>query len=47
LRLIEESNTLIRSARDDLARGAARGIPEAPACPEPRAAAPMGLGAQG
>jgi len=42
LRLIEASNALIRTTRDDLARAAAPAAipPEAPACPEPRAAAP-------
>jgi beta-N-acetylhexosaminidase len=49
LRLIEESNVLIRGAREDLGRAAAAGgFPsEAPVCPEPRAAAPTGSGTQG
>lgn len=49
LRLIEESNVLIRSAREELGRAAATGgfPPEAPVCPEPRAAAPTGSGTQG
>jgi beta-N-acetylhexosaminidase len=49
LRLIEESNLLIRAAREELGRaGAAGGLPpEAPACPEPRAAGPSGAAAPG
>ena len=48
-RLIEESNTLIRAAREDLGRAAAAAgcPPEAPACPEPRAAAPSGAAKRG
>ncbi len=49
LRLIEESNALTRSAREDLGRAAAvPGMPpQAPACLEPRAAAPAGAAAPG
>jgi beta-N-acetylhexosaminidase len=49
LRLIEESNALIRSAREDLGHADAMGgmPPEASACPQPRAAAPARAGTQG
>ena len=51
-RMIEESNTLIRTAREGLATTAAAEAagalpPEAPACPEPRAAVPVGAAAPG